>query len=46
MYYFHDGKVIREKRSVDEPETTVRDSDAEELLSEAMEYAAIFAARP
>lgn len=45
LYYFDNGQVIKEVSSGKETEYTVKDSDAEELLSELKEYLEIFAAR-
>lgn len=42
IYYFHNGEVIKEIKSGKEVEFTVRDSDAEELLSEFNEYLGIY----
>jgi hypothetical protein len=42
MYYFHQNDLIKEVNSSDEPEQSVKKSDAEELLSEFGEYLQIF----
>jgi hypothetical protein len=38
MYYFQDGMLIGEVKADGEQEYNIRESDAEELLQEAMEY--------
>lgn len=42
MYYYHNDKMIFEQRGTEEDEYSVKDSDAEELLEEVMEYLANF----
>lgn len=41
-YYFQNNEMIRELKSETKVENTVKDSDAEELLSEANEYLTLF----
>ena len=41
-YYFQDGALIREIKSEEETEYTIKDSDAEELLAEAGEYLDVY----
>lgn len=43
MYYFSNGKLIKEVSSGKETEYSIKESDAEELLSELNEYLEIFA---
>lgn len=38
LYYFHNGKAIREVNNTDENEYSIRESDAERLMLEAKEY--------
>lgn len=45
MYYFHQGEMIAEAESVEEVEYSIRESDAEELLSEFNEYMNIYSER-
>lgn len=45
-YYYHNNALIREIKSAEEGEYSVRDSDAEELLSELKEYLSLYQARP
>ncbi|MDW8302851.1 MAG: hypothetical protein RML38_10315 [Bacteroidia bacterium] len=42
MYYYHNGKMIKEIKSSTEPEFSINQSDAAELLSECNEYLEIF----
>lgn len=42
LYYFHEDEVIAERGAKNEPEYSVRNSDAEELLQEVNEYVDIF----
>jgi hypothetical protein len=44
MYYFSSGKLIKEVNNQKESEYTVKESDAEELLSEFNEYLDIYKA--
>ena len=43
MYYFHKGKLLEELKKNEKSEYTVKESDAEELLSEFNEYLEIYA---
>lgn len=43
MYYYADGKAIKEVRSEEEGEYEVGSSDANELISEVKEYLSIYA---
>jgi len=42
MYYFNDGKIIKEINNAKEKEYSVKEGDAEELLSEFKEYSEIY----
>lgn len=42
MYYFNNGKLIKEISNNKEPEQTIKESGAEELLSEFNEYLQIY----
>lgn len=42
MYYFLDGKVIKEINNSDEGETAIRNSDGERLIQECNEYLAAY----
>lgn len=46
MYYYNNGKPVREVGSTSEGEYTIKESDAEELLQEAREYLDIIARQP
>ena len=42
MYYFNNGELINESKKAEASEYTVKESDAEELLSEFKEYLEIY----
>ena len=42
LYYFHNGELVKEVHSEEEPEYTIKESDGEELASEFNEYADIY----
>lgn len=44
-YYYADGEFVGEQNDTDEPEQSVRTSDAERLQAEAMEYLDLFQAQ-
>ena len=43
LYYFQNGELVMEQNRENDPEYTMRASDAEELLTELMEYMEIYA---
>jgi hypothetical protein len=42
MYYYHEGKLLKEVNTSSEKEYSIRNSESEELFQEAMEYMEIF----
>lgn len=45
VYYYNNGEVLKEVKSVNEKEYSIKDSDAERLLQEANEYLEIYSGK-